>query len=193
VEARNLRSEDLDSLGDVYVTLGPRVLIEQFGELLEKRLANSRLVDPLTFRDTAFPEGGWSLTELISPALCKHVRETLSVRYAVLLEAGPRMEPDRERSVFFGIGVSGYHTEESALSAIIVDLGSSELICRVASSASGKELFLVTWAGGYATDPITESAVLTGLSDSVAEVLMEQDTAEPLAFTVLAVEPLYMQ
>jgi hypothetical protein len=193
VEARNVRSDELKSLDGLYVTLGPRTLIEKFGALLEERLADSKQIDPLTFRDSAFPKGGWFLSELIHPALCDRVRESLSVRYVVLLDVGPQIDPDRRRSVFFGLGTTGYDTEESALSAIVVDLGNSEVLCRVASFASGKEFFFVTWAGGYATDPFTESAVLTGLSDSIAQVLREQHDMEPVAFTVLAIEPLYTQ
>ena len=191
VEARNIRTDEIASLDGLYVTLGPRILIEQFGELLEEQLANSKQVDPLTFRDSAFPNGGWFLSELMRPSVCNRVRESLSVRYLVLLETRPQTDPDGERSVFFGLGATGYDTEESALSAILVDMGNSEFLCRIASSASGKELFFVTWAGGYTTDPFTESAVLAGLSDSIAEELKAQHDAEPGVFAVLAVEPRY--
>lgn len=193
VEARSIRTEDLTPPGDLYVTLGPRMLIEDVGQRLERRVPNSEFVDPLAFRDVAFPDGGWSVADLTDPDVCSRVNGALSVRYAVLLEVGPQTDRDRERSVFFGLGETGYDTEESVLSALIVDMGRSEILCRAESSASGKEVFLLTWAGGYATNPVTEQAVLAGLSDTIADLFMQQHETGSLRFTVLAVEPRYLE
>ena len=180
-------------MGDLYVTLGPRVLIEDVGRRLERRVPNSEFVDSLVFRDVAFPDGGWSVADLLDPDVCARVNGVLSVRYVVLLEVGPRADRDQERSVFFGLGETGYDTEESALSALVVDMGDSEIICRVASSASGKELFLLTWVGGYATNPVTEPAVLASLSNTIADLFMQTQESVPLRFTVLALEPRYLE
>jgi hypothetical protein len=44
--------------GQIYITVGPRELIDNVSKRIVKQNPNIEIVDPLTFRDTAFPAGG---------------------------------------------------------------------------------------------------------------------------------------
>jgi len=172
------------------VTLGPRKLLEKVTKEIQEANPAIDVVDGLTFRDVAFPEGDWNLARLLEPDACERVREQLGVDYLVLV--GPMSYVEGEPKGHFGLWIGGYGAAqvdiESELAAVIVDLKTRETVSQVTSEARGTQ----TWAGLFyfvVTLPITDSAAIRGLGDEVARVITERAGSQTVRIAVLAGEP----
>jgi hypothetical protein len=172
------------------VTLGPRKLLEKVTKEIQEANPAIDVVDGLTFRDVAFPEGDWNLAGLLEPEACERVREQLGVDYLVLV--GPMSYVEGEPKGHFGLWIGGYGAAqvdiESELAAVIVDLKTREAVSQVTSEAHGTQ----TAAGLFyfvVTFPITDSAAIRGLGDEVARVITERAGTQPVRIAVLAGEP----
>ena len=58
VSSEDARVDEVQIAGEVYVTVGPRKLLEEVSKKITEHNHNIEIVDPLEFRDTAFPVGG---------------------------------------------------------------------------------------------------------------------------------------
>ena len=171
------------------VTLSPRKLLEKIAKEIQGADDNIEVVDGLTFRDLAFPDGDWTLSRLLERDVCERVREQLDVAYLVLV--GPMTFEEGEPKGHFLLSIGGYGAAqvdtESTLSAVIVDLQTQETVCQVTSEAHGKQ----TWAGLFyfvVTIPMTDPAAIRGLGDGVAKAITERAGAEPIRIAVMAGE-----
>lgn len=171
-----------------YLSVGPRRLIDDIAASIETYDDRIEAVDPLDFRDMAFPHGGWSISELLEDDVCTSLRQMSGVRFLVLLVVGPPHAFQQEKTVQFGLGATGYATEKSSLSAVVVDLDNGEIVCQIDSTATGKELFFVTWAGGYATNAITEPSVKDTLARAIAIRLRQRAGENRVKAAILAAE-----
>jgi len=185
-----LPSNGIEITDQVYVTVGPRELIDDVSKRIVKHNTDIKLVDPLLFRDTAFPNGGWSLKELLEPSNRMHVSEKLDVQYLVLLT--PLLhEEGEEEGIFIPLAFGALSvSENSTLSAIIIDLRSGSVVTRLSSSSSGHGRLLYYVIYIVAADPMTESAVISGLSESIAQTLAAESHSGGLHVAVLALENL---
>jgi len=172
------------------VTLSPRKLLEKVTKEIKEANRNIEVVDGLTFRDVAFPEGDWNLARLLEPETCERVREQLGVDYLVLV--GPMSYVEGEPRGHFVLWIGGYGAAqrdiESELAAVIVDLKTRETVSQVTSEAHGTQ----TAAGLFyfvLTIPITDSAAIRGLGDELARVITERAGSQPVRIAVLAGEP----
>ena len=121
----------------ILLTRGPR----QFLELMEQAVLefDSRIViiDGMGFRDTAFPDGGWTLQEMQgSPALMR-VRQQLQVDYLLLF--GPLAEefsgwPVIPYPIPIGAGKS---ESQTTLSALVIDLNNGQPVSQLDVTAAG--------------------------------------------------------
>lgn len=188
VSHENVRTDEVEITDQIYVTVGPRKLIDDVSKRIVKHNPNIELVDPLLFRDAAFPAGRWSLNELLEPDTRTRVAEQLDMQYLVLLT--PMLVEEGEEEGFLiplAFGAMAV-SENSTLSAIIIDLRRGSVICQLSSSSSGHGRLLYYVIYIVAADPMTESAVISGLSESIAETLAAESHSGRLRVAVLAAE-----
>lgn len=182
--------EQVQFADDVLVTVGPRRLLEKLSSTIAHDPRGVVVVDGLRFRDAAFPEGGWRLTDLLGATEHRnHVISELDVDYLVLI--GPaRIEEYGEEKGEMLVLVPGavWGEETSSLNAAIIDLRSGRADARFVVKASGTYRaanYLLYMVG---TDPMTESAVLTGLSEYLVDWLIEHSQIEGIGIALLAAE-----
>lgn len=180
------RLDDAELNDRLYIHVGPRGLLERVSERIVAETPDIEVIDPMLFRDTAFPEGGWSLHELLKEGRCQQISSNLDVQFLVLLT--PLKFKEGEEQGFFiplAFGAMAF-PEESTLSALIVDLRSGSFLCRLdaASSGSARMLYYVIYIA--AADPMTESAVIRDLSEAIGKAISEEMDAEPVRIAVLA-------
>jgi hypothetical protein len=188
VSNETVQTDGVDTAGQVYVTVGPRELIDDVSRRIVKLNPNIELVDPLTFRDTAFPEGGWSLQELLESDRCTQVAEQLDMQYLVLLTPAV-VETGEEEGFFFPLLIGAMAvSEDSTLNALIIDLRDRSVVSQLSASSSGRGRMLYYVIIIVAADPMTESAVIRGLSESIAETLAVESHFGSLRIAVLAAE-----
>lgn len=188
VTPETVRTEDVELGERAYVTVGPRRLLARMSEAVIQRDARIELVDPLAFRDAAFPEGGWSLRELLRSERCGRLAETLGIRYLVLL--GPVEAKYGEEKGFFMPLVLGAQSqsEDRSLGALVVDLARGDVACRLTATASGTQRvvhYVIILVG---TLPRTEEAVVEGMADAIAKELAARSSPGPIRAALLALE-----
>jgi len=171
----------------VHVTVGPRELIEEVSKHIVKHNPNIELVDPLLFRDTAFPSGNWSLQELMKPENRTRVAEQLDMQYLVLLTTVLVETGEEEGFLIPFLGAMAV-PEDSTLSALIIDLRQGSIVTQLSATSSGKGRMLYYVIIIVAADPMTESAVISGLSESIAETLAAESHSGRLRIAILAAE-----
>ncbi len=171
------------------VTVGPRKLLENIGERITDSRTGIEVVDGLAFRDSAFPEGGWLAKDLLQPAAAKRVAEELDVDYLVLISVEVIEEYGDEHNYLIPVlgGVMSGQ-EKSALSAIVIDLRQASLLPRIRVEASAKWRGAIWVIYGVGTDPMTEAAVLEGISDAITSTLSEHAGRDDIRIALLAAE-----
>ena len=87
VSHETTQEKEVEITDEVQVTVGPRKIIEEVSGHVVKHNPNIELVDPLEFRDVAFPSGNWSLQELMKPENRTRVADKFDMQYLVLLTA----------------------------------------------------------------------------------------------------------
>lgn len=178
------------STQETLVTLGPRDLLEKVAKKIQEASHNIEVVDGLTFREIAFPEGGWTLSLLLEPENCEHVRNELDVTYLVLIGPMHHVEGKEKGGIAIfplPFGAAQYDTE-SGLSAVIVNLRSREILCQLNAEAHGK-MTTVAYVGFVFTIPLTNSAAIRGLADEVAKVITNEVGTQSVRIAVMAAEP----
>lgn len=174
------------------VTVGPRRLLERVAKEIRDADPRIEIVDGLTFRDLAFPEGDWTLARLLEPETGARVREGLDVTYVVLV--GAMSHEEGEPKGHFGLWIGGYGAAQAdwkdRISAVVVDLRTAQTFRRISSEGRGKQ----TAAGLFyfvVTFPMTDSAAIHGLGEEVAEVIAERAGDGPVRIAVMAAETLH--
>jgi hypothetical protein len=173
---------------DVYITVGPRKLLEKVSSQIEKNSDNIEVIDPLVFRDAAFPDGGWSLNELLSSPRCIEITERLNVDYLILVGMRATEEGDLDGFFIPLVAGAGSIPEESSLSALVIDLRRQSIVCEFVATAesTGRMLYYVIVVVG--TNPMTESAVIKGIADGISKELSQLGSGEVVRIAVLAAE-----
>lgn len=187
VSHETARVDEVEITDQIQVTVGPRELIEDVSSRIVKHNPNIELVDPLTFRDAAFPSGNWSLQELLKPENRTRVAEQLDIQYLVLLTSALVETGEEEGFLIPFLGAMAV-PEDSTLSALIIDLRDGSVITQLSATSSGKGRMLYYVIIIVAADPMTESAVISGLSKSIAETLAAKSHSGKLRIAILAAE-----
>jgi len=189
VSHETTQEEGVEITEQLQVTVGPRKIIEEVSEQVVKHNPNIELVDPLEFRDAAFPSGNWSLQELMKPESRTRVAEQLDMQYLVLLTAAHVEEGESEGFLIPFLGAMAV-PEDSTLSAFIIDLRQGSVVSRLNARSSGKGRMLYYVIIIIAADPMTESAVIRGMGKSIAETLAAESHSGSLRIAILAAETL---
>jgi hypothetical protein len=129
------RIDDFFLSEEIYVNVGPRTLLKDVSDRIERDRQNTTLIDPLFFRDTAFPEGGWLLREFLDPPRCGEIGAQLGVEYLILI--GSRKKEEGEFSGFYVPLLAGAKSvsEQSQLSALIISLKTQSEVCKYTAMA----------------------------------------------------------
>jgi len=171
---------------DILVTLGPRSFLESLEKALTDESSRIEIADALSFRDAAFPEGGWTLAQLLAPGNCDRVRQQTGVDVVVLF--GPlETESSRLRGPYIWPAGVGQATTESTLSAVLIDLESNDLVCQVDVTARGKYT-LMSWGWTVPVLPMTESGAIAGMMRTLAEEIRRRTAADHPRVVLLAAE-----
>jgi hypothetical protein len=177
--------------GEVMVTVGPRKLLEQVSEEIAKTDARIEIVDPIAFRDAAFPDGGWTISHLFQEGNCRRVSSELDVDYLVLIEGVKEIPGDEVGGVAIWVGFygAGYSEEEVRLSATIIDLKNERSLYDINSSAQGTFSGVGLFYGLFIV-PMTESGAIEGLGHGIAKSIINNGHTEKVRIAVLALENL---
>lgn len=184
------RIEEVRLAADVVVSAAPRRLLEGVSERLEKANDELTVVDPIAFRDAAFPEGGWRVDDLLQPGRCQAVAKELDVRFLVLIGGGAvraRDEMGIMAPLMMPLGAMTMG-ETSVLSAVVVDLESGETACRVRSQAEGTGAMFAWVMAVVAIAPMTGSAAERGLARAITDAIADEGVHGPMRVAVLAAE-----
>ena len=178
------------STQETLVTLGPRELLEKVAKKIQEASDNIEVVDGLTFRDTTFPEGGWTLSLLLEHENCERVRNELDVRYLVLVSRMQQFQGETIGEIMPIMFPAGAVTGDtgSGLTAVIVDLQRRETLCELTAEAHGYAS-MVIFFGAVIIMPMTNSAAIRGLADEVANVITNQVGTKSVRIAVMAAEP----
>jgi hypothetical protein len=185
------RFDDVHLANDVIVSAGPRRLIERLSKRLRKAYPDLTIVDPILFRDAAFPEGGWRLSDLIESGRCQQVAEDSDVQFLVLIGAGAAETGD-EMGIMFPLVVplAGVMTltETLVLNAVVLDLKSGKPVCRQRSEATGV-VGMAYWVIAFAAVvSMPSSALERGLANGIAEAIAEETDSAAVRVAIMAAE-----
>jgi hypothetical protein len=184
------RFDDVHLAGDTLLTVGPRITLERIAERIEKENPAIEIVDPILFRDTAFPVGGWQLEELMDSERCRQVVEELGVRYLVLVGGGAeevRDEMGIMMPLMMPAGLMTMHTT-SVLSAVVLDLKSGDPTCRFRYEMEGIGLMAVWVIFVAAFVPISGRSAENSLGTALARFFYDEGVDGELRIAVLAAE-----
>jgi hypothetical protein len=161
--------EDPALPGDALVSVGPRRLLEHLSNRISSAAPQLKLVDGLRFRDTAFPQGGWRLRDLLETGSRTRLVRELGVDHLVLVS---QLEYTvGEESGFLVPLVAGAQSADhkATLSATVYNLKSGLALRRIDSVAIGKERvysYVILFSG-------TTPHVVTPLLDAMVKEIVD--------------------
>jgi len=185
-----VRIDDVRLADDIVVSAGPSTLLESLGERLEDAHRGLRVMDPIAFRDAAFPEGGWRLQELLETGRCRRVAEDLGIRFLVLVGGGVTEGRDEMGIMMPLMMPVGAMTmgQTSVLSAVIIDLERGVPACQLRSEGKGFGMALVWVVFSAFVVPLTDSSAERGLARAIAEALVDESDDGPFRIALMAAE-----
>ena len=171
---------------DAILTLGPRDLLADVAEAITETDSNIVVIDGELFRDTAFPEGDWTLNKMLKPETCSRINEQLDVDYLVVVSTEGVIEGEGE-GFYLGVGAM-VSDEEITVDAMLLDLKTGKSVCQINSEAHGKEKIFIWVIFAVATGPVTESSAITGLGEEIANVIRENAKSDKVRIAIMAAE-----
>lgn len=170
------------------ISVGPRRLLDDLATEIVREYGEIEIVDGLLFRDTAFPEGGWKLETLLQPDVSRQVSEELDVDY-LILTGELKLDEGEEEGFLVPLLAGAMSVEsESAISAVIMDLRSGELVTRVTCKARGttRLVYYVIFVAGNA--PMIDSGATKGLAREIGKVVTDLSPTGTPRVAILALE-----
>ena len=176
---------------DWLATVGPRELIEEVSEAITSEAAQIEIVDPIVFRDVAFPDGNWRISLLLMKGNGRRIFEELGVKYLVLLGKLTESSSEEYGAVFIYIGFVGAATAklEASLSATVIDLQNERPLYDISSKAVGTAGGLGLFYGLFIV-PLSEASAIQGLGEKVAKALTLETALDSVRIAVMAMEPM---
>jgi hypothetical protein len=181
----------LENAEQVVLSIGPRELLEEARDALRRRDRALDIVDSLAFRDAAFPEGGWRLSQLLAPDALPRLAST-GADYLVVV--GPvRVVGGESHGLFLevpGFGFYGAGTGSTTGSALvlIVDLARGAVLDTVKTRATGTDV-AVGFFYGLIVHATTETSVRSACLDSVVETIRAARPDGVVRLALMAAEP----
>jgi hypothetical protein len=186
VNVRRVETARVDE--GVMVSLGPRELLERLSKEIVSNNKKIEVVDGLLFRDTAFPEGDWTLERLLAPEVRSRVGDVLRVDYLVLLGT-PESTSGEEEGFFIPMAVGALSVEGSTkISASIIDLKTGKLVTQIDSVASGKGHILYYVIIVVGNEPQTVTGAIDGLAKEIGDEIGRIRRYEKVRIAVMAIE-----
>ena len=173
---------------DAILTIGPRDLLADVAEAITETDDNIVVIDGELFRDTAFPEGDWTLNKMLKPETCSRINEELDVDYLVLVSTKGVIAGEGEGfyiPLLIGANISD---EEMTVDAMLLDLKTGKSVCQISSEAHGKEKFFIWIIVVVGTGPVTESSAITGLGEEIANVIRKHAKSDKVSIAIMAAE-----
>jgi hypothetical protein len=161
-------------------------LLADVAESITDRDDNIVVIDGELFRDTAFPEGDWTLNKLLMPETCRRINKQLDVDYLVLVSTEGVIEGEPE-GFYFLVGAMA-SDEEIKIDAMLLDLKTGNSVCQISSEAHGKEKAFIWIIVALATGPATEYSAITDLGEEIAHVIRARAKSEKVRIAIMAVE-----
>jgi hypothetical protein len=124
--------------GEIYLTIGPRTFLDQLEAAIKDEAPDAVFVDRLLFRDALFPDGGWTLRQLLGrEAGCGS--GSPQADYLVLIGRPQYAKSHEKGGVVFYLGFFGAAKSETTgeLSALIIDLKDCRPVTIVTARAEG--------------------------------------------------------
>jgi hypothetical protein len=181
-----IRVENVHLVNDVFVSAGPRRLLQRISKRLEKALPAVDVMDPISFRDAVYPEGGWQLDSLLEPDHREWVVEELGVDLLVLVGAGAMHGDPRG---FFLPGLGALTIKQSiVLSAVVFDLKKGAPLYRLRSQAEGTVTLLTAYIVVGIGEPMTRYAVERSLTKEIVQIVTENLEHKPGRIALMAAE-----
>lgn len=171
---------------DAILTLGPRDLLADVAESITERDSNIEVIDGELFRDTVFPEGDWTLNNMLVPETCRRINKQLDVDYLVVVSTEGIVEGEAE-GFYFLVGAM-VSDEEFTIDAMLLDLKSGDSVCQIRSEAHGKEKGFIWIIVMIAAGPTTKSSAITDLGEEIASVIRENTKSEKVSIAIMAAE-----
>lgn len=175
------------------VTVGPRRLLKLLAKLITDSAPRVEVVDPLLFRDTAFPQGGWELGHLLETERRNTVISKLHVDFLILIS--PFAYKVGGGDGFFIPLVAGAQSAEHkvTLSATIYDMNSGSAVRRIEVTSSGKEhvySYVILFAGNL---PRVVTPTLEQMAKEIIKVIENKTAKNQIRIAVLATEDISKQ
>lgn len=171
---------------DAILTIGPRDLLADVAESITETDSNIVVIDGELFRDTAFPEGDWTLNKMLKPETCSRINEELDVDYLVVVSTEGVIEGEGE-GFYFLVGAM-VSDEEMTIDAMLLDLKTGKSVCQISSEAHGKEKFFIWVIYVVGAGPVTKSSAITGLGEEIANVIRENAKSDKVRIAIMAAE-----
>lgn len=172
----------------VQLNIGPRHLLDEVAGEIQSRLPAMVEVDRLEFRDAAFPDGGWTLGQLLDGEQgCRNLPQPAD--YLVLIGQPQYDTVDSKGGVAFYLGFfgAGKSTSTGDFSALVIDLRHCCPVNVVTAESEGTNLGAGLFYGLFIY-PMVDRSVLDGLGRGVADLLAESSSGAPLRVVVMAAE-----
>jgi hypothetical protein len=191
-ESEQALSEEVQfPIDDLLVTVGPRKRLEEVSKAISNTSDRISIVDPVEFRDVAFPDGDWRLTRLLEKGTGQRIFQALGVRYLVLMGELKEAVTNEQGGVgiwvgFYGAGSADY---EATLSAILIDLQNERAIYDIQSTAEGAGGGVGLFYGLFIA-PDSVGSAEKGLAHKIVDVLEALEQSEIIRIAVLASERL---
>jgi len=174
---------------DARVSMGPRQLLDELAKRIVDENQNIEIIDGFAFRDTAFPNGGWRMVDLLDPLIARRTADSLDVSHVAVIETHKTNDWEETFSVYvplaFGV-MSG--EEESRMSVTIFDLHEPSYTSEIWVTATGKARGFVLVIYGIGTEPLTLGSVYKGLAKEISAAVTGGQEKDPVRIALLAVE-----
>jgi len=180
---------DVEIPDEMLVSLGPGNLLDALTKKLVKNNPDIEVVDALTFRDTAFPDGGWRLKDLLDPIVAAQVADMTNVIHLALVSVRNLNEWDEDFSVMVPLAFGALSGEEkSVMSVMIFDLRQPQAVAKSVVTAIGhtRGAYLVVY--GLFFDPMTVAGVENGVVEAIAQAVTSEAGDKPVRIALLAAE-----
>jgi len=171
---------------DAILTLGPRDLLADVAESITERDSNIEVIDGQLFRDTAFPQGNWTLNNMLMPETCDRINKQLDVDYLVVVSTEGIIQGEEE-GFYFLVGAM-VADEEFTIDAMLLDLKTGKSVCQISSEAHGKEKAFIWIIVGVGAGPTTKSSAITDLGEEIATVIRKNIKSGKISIAIMAAE-----
>ena len=171
---------------DAILTLGPRDLLADVAESITETDSNIEVIDGQLFRDTAFPQGNWTLNNMLIPETCNRINKQLDVDYLVVVSTEGIIQGEGE-GFYFLVGAM-VADEEFTIDAMLLDLKTAKSVCQISSEAHGKEKAFIWIIVGVGAGPTTKSSAITVMGEAIANMIRERATSDIVRIAIMAAE-----